>query len=50
MSGDKTLIKGIFFDAADVFYEHAESTTGLAKSLVKQMGLSGEVSEQDFGV
>ncbi len=25
------MIKGIFFDAADVFYERAASTNGLAK-------------------
>ena len=42
------MIKGIFFDAADIFYERVGSTSGLAKDLVKQLGLSAEVSEQEL--
>jgi hypothetical protein len=42
------VIKAVFFDAADVFYERAASTRGLATSLVKQMGLSGRVPEADL--
>ncbi len=40
-------IKGIFFDAAGVFYWRPEPTELFALRLLGQMGLSTELSEQD---
>jgi len=42
------MIKGIFFDAADVFYERRESTTSFAQELLKQRGYRVDVSAQDL--
>jgi HAD superfamily hydrolase (TIGR01509 family) len=42
------VIKGIFFDAADVFYERHESTSAFATRLLEQLGFSTRVSEQDL--
>jgi HAD superfamily hydrolase (TIGR01509 family) len=42
------MIKGIFFDAADVFYERRESTASFAQELLKQRGYRVDVSAQDL--
>ena len=42
------MIKGIFFDAADVFYERSESTSGLAMRLLERLGFPSQVSEQEL--
>jgi FMN phosphatase YigB (HAD superfamily) len=42
------MIRGIFFDAADVFYERQESATDVATRLVKQLGYSEQISERDL--
>lgn len=42
------MIKGIFFDAADVFYERRESTTAFALDLLKRRGYAVDVSAQDL--
>ncbi len=42
------MIKGIFFDAADVFYERRESTAAFAQELLKQRGYRVDVSAQDL--
>jgi FMN phosphatase YigB (HAD superfamily) len=42
------MIKGIFFDAADVFYERRESTGEFATNLLKQNGFADRVSESDL--
>lgn len=41
------MIKGIFFDAADIFYHRPESTTTFALRLVKNTGLARELSVND---
>lgn len=40
-------IRGILFDAADVFYKRDESTGSLAKRLLKERGYSTELSATD---
>jgi len=42
------VIKGILFDAADVFYERFESTSAFATRLLEQLGFAARVSEQDL--
>ncbi len=42
------MITGIFFDAADIFYERSESTSGLATRLLEQLGFSTRGSVQDL--
>jgi len=40
-------MRGIFFDAADVFYDRLESTTTVAQRLLKEHGYSGQLSAED---
>jgi FMN phosphatase YigB (HAD superfamily) len=40
-------IKGIFFDAADVFYERDESTNSVVKRLLTEHGYSDQLSAED---
>lgn len=42
-------IKGIFFDAADVLYRRPEPTNIYVSNLLKERGLSTELSPQDQG-
>jgi FMN phosphatase YigB (HAD superfamily) len=42
------MIEGIFFDAADVFYERSESTAAFATRLLESLGFSTRVPEQDL--
>jgi FMN phosphatase YigB (HAD superfamily) len=42
------VIKGIFFDAADVFYERYESTAAFATRLLEQLGFAARVSEPEI--
>jgi HAD superfamily hydrolase (TIGR01509 family) len=42
------MIKGIFFDAADVFYARRESTAEFTMKLLNQMGYQAEPSAQDL--
>jgi putative hydrolase of the HAD superfamily len=41
------MIRGIFFDATDVFYARRESATTFALNLLKSLGLRADVSEED---
>jgi len=41
-------VKGIFFDAADIFYYRPMSTSNYAQSLLKQMGYGTEPSVEDW--
>lgn len=42
------MIKGIFFDAADVFYRRSEPTENYALNLLQQEGFSAELSSADL--
>jgi len=41
------MIKGIFFDAADVFYRRPQPTLKYVLNLLKEKGLAAELSEED---
>ncbi len=43
--GDELVIRGIFFDAAGVFYDRHETTTAFAVRRLRELGYPGELSE-----
>jgi HAD superfamily hydrolase (TIGR01509 family) len=43
------MIKGIFFDAADVFYWREESTVAFARRIIRERGCSTELPKVDEG-